>query len=119
MLFEGPTKCGILLQETCTNSFDAEGPPKKSASLATLVGAHCYCSNIIGAPKRKEIVLDTIDQLQKSKARPGFERICHMLYQRHDLSKADVQEEINLLVDSEVVIQRDYNGNTSFRIAAK
>ncbi|XP_050024150.1 histone acetyltransferase KAT6B-like isoform X1 [Dermacentor andersoni] len=72
-----------------------------------------------GTPKHKEIVLDTIDQLRKRKARPDFERICHMLYRRHGLSKAEVQEELDLLVDSEAVIKVDYKGNTSYRNAAK
>ncbi|KAH7936231.1 hypothetical protein HPB52_020315 [Rhipicephalus sanguineus] len=72
-----------------------------------------------GTPKHKEIVLDTIDQLRKRKARPDFERICHMLYRRHGLSKSEVQEELDLLVDSEAVIKVDYKGNTSYRNAAK
>ncbi|KAL3251411.1 hypothetical protein MRX96_055155 [Rhipicephalus microplus] len=72
-----------------------------------------------GTPKHKEIVLDTIDQLRKRKARPDFERICHMLYRRHGLSKAEVQEELDLLVDAEAVIKVDYKGNTSYRNAAK
>ncbi|XP_075731725.1 histone acetyltransferase KAT6B-like isoform X1 [Rhipicephalus microplus] len=72
-----------------------------------------------GMPKHKEIVLDTIDQLRKRKARPDFERICHMLYRRHGLSKAEVQEELDLLVDAEAVIKVDYKGNTSYRNAAK
>ncbi|KAL3245769.1 hypothetical protein MRX96_058295 [Rhipicephalus microplus] len=102
-----------------SSSFDAECTPKKSVSPATLVGAHCYFFNVPGTPVHKEIVLDTIDQWRKSKARPGFERICHMLYQRHDLSKAVVQEELNLLVDYEAVIKVDYKDNTSYRNAAK
>lgn len=72
-----------------------------------------------GTPKHKEIVLDTIDQLRKRKARPDFERICHMLYRRHGLTKEQVQEELDLLVDSEAVIKVDYKGNTSYRNAAK
>lgn len=69
--------------------------------------------------KHKEIVLETIDQLRKRKARPDFERICHMLYRRHGLTKAEVQSELDLLVDAEVVIKVDYKGNTSYRNAAK
>ncbi|KAK8761407.1 hypothetical protein V5799_027326 [Amblyomma americanum] len=72
-----------------------------------------------GAPKHKEIVLETIDQLRKRKARPDFERICHMLHRRHGLTKAEVQEELDLLVDAEAVIKVDYKGNTSYRNAAK
>ncbi|XP_075732503.1 uncharacterized protein LOC142775069 [Rhipicephalus microplus] len=119
LLFEEPKRCSRLLKETCPNSFDAECTPKKSVSPATLVGAHCYFFNVPGAPVHKEIVLDTIEQWRKSKAWPGFERICHMLYQRHDLSKAVVQEELNLLVDYEAVIKVDYKDNTSYRNAAK
>lgn len=72
-----------------------------------------------GTPKHKDIVLETIDQLRKRKARPDFERICHMLYRRHGLTKAEVQEELDLLVDAEAVIKVDYKGNTSYRNAAK
>ncbi|KAM7286463.1 uncharacterized protein ISCGN_030270 [Ixodes scapularis] len=69
--------------------------------------------------KHKEIVLETIDQLRKRKARPDFERICHMLYRRHGLTKVEVQTELDLLVDAEVVIKVDYKGSTSYRNAAK
>ncbi|CAN8003973.1 unnamed protein product [Ixodes hexagonus] len=69
--------------------------------------------------KHKEIVLETIDQLRKRKARPDFERICHMLYRRHGLTKVEVQSELDVLVDAEVVIKVDYKGSTSYRNAAK
>ncbi|KAH8018816.1 hypothetical protein HPB51_012320 [Rhipicephalus microplus] len=113
MLFERPMNCGILLQETCSKCAERERISSNTGgSTLLLFERHRKIET-------KEIVLDTINQLQKSKARSGFERICHRLCQRHDLSKADVQEELNPLVDSEAVIKRDQNGNTSYRGAAK
>ncbi|KAL3245767.1 hypothetical protein MRX96_058293 [Rhipicephalus microplus] len=100
------------------SSFDTEGTPKKSASPAPQEGAHCYVLNMPGTPMYRKIVLDTIDHLRKHITRPDFERICHVLYQRHGLSKAEVQEELNLLVNSGAVNNVD-KGNTSYRNTAK
>lgn len=96
-------------------SFDDE----RHAETRITGGLRASFSNMPGTPKHKDIVLETIDQLRKRKARPDFERICHMLYRRHGLTKAEVQEELDLLVDAEAVIKVDYKGNTSYRNAAK
>uniref|UniRef100_A0A2R5LEF8 Putative histone acetyltransferase kat6b n=2 Tax=Ornithodoros turicata TaxID=34597 RepID=A0A2R5LEF8_9ACAR len=69
--------------------------------------------------KHKDVILDTIDQLRKRKARPDLDRICHMLHRRHGLGKAEVQCELDKLVEAEIVIKVDYKGNTSYRNAAK
>ncbi|XP_054718211.1 histone acetyltransferase KAT6B-like [Uloborus diversus] len=65
------------------------------------------------------LILDTIDQLRKRKARPDFDRICHMLARRHGLKRAAVTDELNRLVNERKVIKVDYKGSTSYRNAAK
>ncbi|CAH1775960.1 unnamed protein product [Owenia fusiformis] len=69
--------------------------------------------------KNKDIILDTIDQLRKRKARPDIERICHMIQRRHGLTCEETAEDLDSLVQAGIVIKVDYKGNTSYRNAAK
>ncbi|XP_013413244.1 histone acetyltransferase KAT6B [Lingula anatina] len=69
--------------------------------------------------KNKDLILETIDQLRKRKARPDIERICHMLGRKHGLSSEEIEADLEKLVDAEVVIKVDYKGNYSYRNAAK
>lgn len=70
-------------------------------------------------PKYTTLILETIDQLRKRKARPDLERISHMLERRHGVSPAEVEADLEKLVDGEIVIKVDYKGSTSYRNAAK
>ncbi|XP_015917766.1 histone acetyltransferase KAT6B [Parasteatoda tepidariorum] len=65
------------------------------------------------------LILDTIDQLRKRKARPDLDRICHMLERKHGLKSPAVNEELTRLVNEGTVVKVDYKGNTSYRNAAK
>ena len=65
------------------------------------------------------LILDTIDQLRKRKARPDKERICHMLQRRNGIAIETTAAQLEKLVDAEVVVKVDYKGNTSYRNAAK
>ena len=67
----------------------------------------------------KEVLLETIDQLRKRKARPDLERICHMLERKHGISFDETKDALAKLVDAAVVFKVDYKGNTSYRNAAK
>ncbi|XP_014662671.1 PREDICTED: uncharacterized protein LOC106805547, partial [Priapulus caudatus] len=69
--------------------------------------------------KYRDLILDTIDQLRKRKARPDLERISHMLDRRHGVSASEVETDLEKLVDGEIVIKVDYKGSTSYRNAAK
>ena len=69
--------------------------------------------------KYKDVILETIDQLRKRKARPDLERICHMVERRHGLTFEETEADLEKLVDSEIVIKVDYKGSTSYRNAAK
>ena len=69
--------------------------------------------------KRKEWILDTIDQLRKRKARPDLERICHMVERRYGRSFERTATDLHRLVAAGIVIKVDYKGNTSYRNAAK
>lgn len=67
----------------------------------------------------KEMILESIDQLRKRKARPDLGRICHMLARKYGIKASDVTDELQRLVKENVVIKVDYKGNTSYRNAAK
>ena len=67
----------------------------------------------------EEIILETIDQLRKRKARPDLDRITHMMERRHSIPTADTIIQLRRLVDEKVVIKVDYKGSTSYRNAAK
>ena len=68
----------------------------------------------------RDIVLQTIDQLRRRKARPDINRICHMLNRKHGFTNRNETERyIDKLVDAEVIIKVDYKGNTSYRNAKK
>lgn len=69
--------------------------------------------------EHKELILDTIDQLRKRKARPDIERICHMLERKHGLSASVVSSALEKLVQAAVVMKVEYKGSTSYRNAAK
>ena len=73
----------------------------------------------MSAPKYKDWILETIDQLRKRKARPCSERICHMVSRKHGVSFEETAADLERLVDGEVVIKVDYKGSTSYRNAAK
>ena len=59
-----------------------------------------------------QLILETIDQLRKRKARPDKERICHMLQRRHGVSLEATASDLEVLVDQEIVVKVDYKGNT-------
>lgn len=65
------------------------------------------------------LILETIDQLRKRKARPDRERICHMLQRKHGIPPQQTAADLERLVDAEIVVKVDYKGNTSYRNAAK
>ncbi|XP_067135328.1 zinc finger protein ubi-d4-like [Centruroides vittatus] len=65
------------------------------------------------------LILNTIDQLRKRKARPDLDRICHMLQRNYGLNSSIVQTELDKLIVEDRVIKVDYKGNTSYRNAAK
>nr|ADY39542.1 putative atherin [Hottentotta judaicus] len=65
------------------------------------------------------LILNTIDQLRKRKARPDLDRICHMLQRNYGLNSSIVQTELDKLIGEDRVIKVDYKGNTSYRNAAK
>ncbi|CAI9721705.1 histone acetyltransferase KAT6B-like [Octopus vulgaris] len=69
--------------------------------------------------KFKDVILETIDQLRKRKARPDLDRISNMLQRKHGISFEDTEAILEKLVDSEVVFKVDYKGSTSYRNAAK
>lgn len=69
--------------------------------------------------KYKDLILETIDQLRRRKARPDLERIRHMLERKHGLTSKDTEAELEKLVDSGCVIKVDYKGSISYRNAAK
>lgn len=69
----------------------------------------------------EENILECIDSLRRRKARPDLERICHMVERKHGVSSAQVEQELERLVEKEnsSVIKVDYKGSTSYRNAAK
>ncbi|XP_071799896.1 histone acetyltransferase KAT6B-like isoform X1 [Asterias amurensis] len=73
----------------------------------------------MGAKSNQEVILDTIDSLRRRKARPDLERICHMVERKYGVSAAEVECELERLVDDEVVYKVEYKGSTSYRNAAK
>ncbi len=69
--------------------------------------------------KHRDLILETIDQLRKRKARPDKDRICHMLERRHGVSLQETYSDLEALVDQGTVVKVEYKGNTSYRNAAK
>ncbi len=69
--------------------------------------------------KHRDLILETIDQLRKRKARPDKDRICHMLERRHGVSLQETACDLEALVDQGTVVKVEYKGNTSYRNAAK
>ena len=69
--------------------------------------------------KYKDLILETIDQLRKRKARPDLERISHMVERRHKISREETRADLEKLVKADIVMKVDYKGNTSYRNAAK
>ena len=67
----------------------------------------------------EEIILNTIDNLRQRKARPDFDRICHMIQRKHDIKADATRIHLERLVNERVVIKVDYKGSTSYRNAAK
>ena len=67
----------------------------------------------------EEIILNTIDSLRQRKARPDFDRICHMIQRRHDIKAETTVVHLERLVTERTVIKVDYKGSTSYRNAAK
>ncbi|XP_022087898.1 histone acetyltransferase KAT6B-like isoform X2 [Acanthaster planci] len=73
----------------------------------------------MGAKTNQEVILETIDSLRRRKARPDLERICHMVERKYGVSAAEVECELERLVDDEVVFKVEYKGSTSYRNASK
>lgn len=73
----------------------------------------------MSAVKYKDVILESIDQLRKRKARPDVERICHMVERKHGLSLEETKMDLDKLVEEGIVIKVDYKGNTSYRNAQK
>ena len=69
--------------------------------------------------KYKDLILETIDQLRKRKARPDLERISHMVERKHKISREETRADLEKLVKADIVMKVDYKGNTSYRNAAK
>lgn len=67
----------------------------------------------------KAFILQAIDQLRQRKARPDFERICHIVSRRQGLTVAAIETQLNKLVEEGSVAKVDYKGNTSYRNMAK
>ncbi len=66
-----------------------------------------------------QLILETIDQLRKRKARPDRERIAHMMQRKHGITPQETETDLERLVDTGIVVKVDYKGNTSYRNAAK
>ncbi|XP_038048457.1 histone acetyltransferase KAT6B-like isoform X2 [Patiria miniata] len=73
----------------------------------------------MGTRTNQEVILETIDSLRRRKARPDLERICHMVERKYGVSAAEVECELERLVDDEVVFKVEYKGSTSYRNASK
>ncbi|XP_072026315.1 histone acetyltransferase KAT6B-like isoform X2 [Amphiura filiformis] len=69
----------------------------------------------------EEKILECIDSLRRRKARPDLERISHMVERKYGVSSAQVERELERLVEIEnsSVIKVEYKGSTSYRNAAK
>ena len=61
-----------------------------------------------------QLILETIDQLRKRKARPDKERICHMLQRRHGVSLEATASDLEALVDLEIVVKGLFLSNVPF-----
>ena len=77
-----------------------------------------HCENMCESTY-KTLILQAIDQLRQRKARPDFERICHMLSRREGMTAEDIGAQLAKLVNEGVVAKVDYKGNTSYRNMAK
>ncbi|XP_071953823.1 histone acetyltransferase KAT6B-like [Antedon mediterranea] len=69
--------------------------------------------------KYQDDILETIDALRRRKARPGIERIYHMLQRKNGVTLEEVESALEHLVEAEIVIKVEYKGSTSYRNAAK
>ena len=69
----------------------------------------------------EEKILECIDSLRRRKARPDLERISHMVERKYGVSSAQVEKELERLVEIEnsSIIKVEYKGSTSYRNAAK
>ncbi|XP_033097067.1 histone acetyltransferase KAT6B-like [Anneissia japonica] len=69
--------------------------------------------------KYQDAILETIDSLRRRKARPGIERIYHMLQRKNGVTLEEVESALEHLVEAEIVVKVEYKGSTSYRNAAK
>jgi len=76
-------------------------------------------ASTVSNSKHADLILSTIDLLEKRKARSNLSRICHMVQRQHKLTSEQICSELDILVSEKFVTKADFKGSVTYRSAAK